>query len=127
MNFSAIVLSCLFFTNLMYATNASDDSKLIARQKLDSGKVLSLIRLAPSVDVYSFKLSGFGPKENVTITSKNCDESIILKMITNESGELVSSLDSQIGNALSGKGSLEVKTKDNEKLFVVFDWKNNIR
>ena len=127
MKFLAIVLSCLFFTNLMHATEASNDSKLIARQELDNGKVLSLMKLTPSVDIYSFKLSGFGPKENVTITSKSCDESIILKMITNESGELVSSLDPQIGNALSGKGSLEVKTKDNEKLFVDFDWGNNIR
>jgi hypothetical protein len=127
MKFLAIVLPCFFFTNPMYATKSTDEPKLIARQELDNGKVLSLTTLTPSVDTYSFKLSGFGPKENVTITSKSCDESIILKMITNESGELVSSLDPQIGDALSGKGSLEVKTKDNEKLFVDFDWKKNIR
>ena len=127
MKFSAIVLSCIIFTNLMYATEATNNSKLIARQELANGKVLSLMRLNPTTDIYSFKLSGFEPKESVTITSKSCDESIILKMITNESGELVSSLDPQIGNALSGKGSLEVKTKDNEKLFVDFDWGKNIR
>jgi len=122
MKFLAIFLSSVCFFGIINAENTENKSNIVVEKKLENGKTLSLMKLDPTKDIFSFKLSGFNPKENVTITSSSCDESVILKMITNDAGELITSIDPKIGKNIGGKGSLEVKTKDNETLLVDFDW-----
>lgn len=120
-----LLLSCVGF---IQAENVTKKEPISLEKKLESGKILSLKQLDPNnKNLFYFKLSGFKPKENVTITSNSCEEEIILKMITNENGEIVSSLDPKIGERTGGKAFLEVKTQNNETLHLDFNWGDKIK